>query len=88
MKTYQVVSGDTLTRIAARFGTSVETLVKLNGLANPDFIRVGQVLTIEKTKQPEAAKPNQDKTLPELLEAAMAAIDQLPEVKQLLEVLK
>ena len=43
---YTVQPGDTLTRIAARFGVSVSELVNLNNLANPNALEVGQVLTL------------------------------------------
>ena len=36
--------GDTLSSIAEQFGTTVEHLVSANGISNPDFIQVGQVL--------------------------------------------
>ncbi len=45
-ETYTVVRGDTLSRIARRFGTTVDTLVSLNGIKNKNLIRVGQVLKI------------------------------------------
>lgn len=44
--TYTVVAGDTLSGIAARYGTTVDNLVALNGIANPNKIYVGQVLKI------------------------------------------
>ncbi|HFI0147363.1 TPA: LysM peptidoglycan-binding domain-containing protein [Streptococcus suis] len=44
--TYTVKSGDTLSGIAARFGTTVSALQSLNGISNPDKIQVGQVLKI------------------------------------------
>lgn len=44
--TYTVQSGDTLSSIAARFGTSYQTLANLNGIANPNLIYVGQVLRV------------------------------------------
>lgn len=44
--TYTVVSGDTLSGIAARFGTTWEVLRDLNGIANPNLIFPGQVLTL------------------------------------------
>lgn len=47
--TYTVKWGDTLTGIAAKYNTTVNTLVKLNNIANPDYIVVGQVLTISGT---------------------------------------
>ena len=44
--TYTVVAGDTLYRIAARFGTTVAALVQANNIVNPNLIYVGQVLKI------------------------------------------
>jgi LysM repeat protein len=44
--TYVVQSGDTLYRIAARFGTNVPTLVGMNNISNPNYIYVGQVLRV------------------------------------------
>ena len=43
---YVVQPGDTLTRIAARFGTTVFRLVSLNGIANPNLIFAGQCLRV------------------------------------------
>jgi LysM repeat protein len=44
--TYTVQPGDNLFRIALRYGLSYTTLAQYNGIANPAFIRVGQVLRI------------------------------------------
>lgn len=44
---YVVQSGDNLCRIAQRFGTNVDNLVRLNGIKNPNLIRVGQRLRIK-----------------------------------------
>ena len=44
--TYTVVSGDNLTKIANRFGTTVAVLVKLNGIKNANLINVGQVIKL------------------------------------------
>jgi LysM repeat protein len=44
--TYTVHAGDTLSAIAARFGTTATALAKLNGITNPSYIRVGQVLKL------------------------------------------
>jgi len=44
--TYVVRPGDILSRIAQRFGTSAYTLARLNGIANPSLIYVGQVLRL------------------------------------------
>jgi LysM repeat protein len=44
--TYTVQPGDTLGRIAAEFGTTVDAIVQANGLSNPNLIAVGQQLQI------------------------------------------
>ncbi len=44
--TYTVRPGDTLTEIAKRFGSDWQRLADLNGLMNPNLIKVGQVLTL------------------------------------------
>ena len=45
-RAYTVQPGDTLFRIAARFGTTVDALAAANGLADPSNIKVGQTLTV------------------------------------------
>lgn len=45
-KYYIVKPGDNLTHIARRFGTTVTKLVQLNGIKNPNLIKVGQKLMI------------------------------------------
>lgn len=45
-QTYTVQSGDTLSGIASAYGTSWQRLADINGIANPDIIYPGQVLTI------------------------------------------
>lgn len=44
--TYIVQPGDTLYRIAVRYNTDVETLQRLNGIVDPNRIRVGQRLIV------------------------------------------
>ncbi|MCC7451160.1 MAG: LysM peptidoglycan-binding domain-containing protein [Anaerolineae bacterium] len=63
--TYTVQAGDTLGRIATRFGTTVAAIVQLNGIANPNLIFVGQVLKVPGATgvQPTAA-PGQPTTAP------------------------
>lgn len=43
---YTVKSGDTLSQLAIRFDTTVENIVKLNNIANPNLIFVGQRIRI------------------------------------------
>jgi LysM repeat protein len=45
-RTYIVQRGDTLTRIALRYGTSWRVLANLNGLTNPNLLYVGQKLRV------------------------------------------
>lgn len=44
--TYVVQAGDTLSSIAHTYGVSVASIVTANGIANPNFITVGQELII------------------------------------------
>lgn len=44
--TYYVQPGDTLSRIAARYGTTVAAITSYNRLWNPSLIYAGQTLTI------------------------------------------
>ena len=45
-RTHVVQRGETLTRIALRYGTSWRVLASLNGLTNPNLIYVGQRLRV------------------------------------------
>ena len=45
-QTYTVQSGDTLSGIAAKFGTTYQKIAADNGIANPNIIHPGQVLKI------------------------------------------
>ena len=45
-QTYTVQSGDTLSGIAAAYGTSWQRLADINGISNPNLIYPGQVLAI------------------------------------------
>ena len=46
MPTYKVRAGDTLGKIARRFSVSLDSIVRLNNLRNPDKIRAGTTLYI------------------------------------------
>ncbi len=57
--TYTVQPGDTLFRIAARYNTTVAALAQLNGIVNPNVIRVGQrlIVPVPGGSQPPTAVP-------------------------------
>ena len=48
--TYTVKKGDTLSGIAAKYGTTYQKIAKENNIANPNFIKVGQKLKITTKK--------------------------------------
>ena len=52
---YIVQRGDTLSRIAVRFSTTVSMLAQMNGIVNPNLIQVGQQLVIPGTGDPAPA---------------------------------
>lgn len=56
-QTYTVRSGDTLSGIAARYGTTWQHLQQLNGLADPNRIYVGQVLKVTGSAPDAAPAP-------------------------------
>lgn len=60
-ETYTVQAGDTLFRIALKFGTTVQALMDLNGLDNPNFVWVGQQLVIRSGggEAPAPAEPGE-----------------------------
>ena len=44
---YTVKSGDTLSKIASRFGTTYQKIAQMNGIGNPNRIHVGQRLKVK-----------------------------------------
>src|SRR5687768_8395655 len=57
VRSYTVVSGDTLGEIATRFGVSLEALVEINQIADAAQIEVGQILLIPSTDATLTAVP-------------------------------
>ena len=51
---YTVVLGDTLGKVSNRFGVSVDQLVKLNNIDNPNLIYVGTVLKVSENAAAKA----------------------------------
>lgn len=56
--TYIVQAGDTLSKIAARYGTTVQNLMNLNELSNANLIWVGQRLKVTGTATGKTVKPS------------------------------
>lgn len=46
MASYKIQSGDTLSAIAQRYGTDVNTLAQLNGISNPNKIYAGSTINV------------------------------------------
>ena len=54
---YTVRWGDTLSKIAWRFGDNIWNLAARNGIVNPNYIRAGQVLYVCRWVTPPAPSP-------------------------------
>ncbi len=54
--TYTVKSGDTLSGIASKYGTTYQELARINNISNPNLIYPGQVLKINATDTNVATK--------------------------------
>lgn len=48
--TYKMEAGDTVLALAARFGTTVEAIMKRNNIASPTDLKIGQELVIPTTQ--------------------------------------
>lgn len=53
---YTVKKGDTLSQIAAKYGTTYQAIAAFNGIKNPNVIRVGQKIKIPVSTAPAALK--------------------------------
>lgn len=61
---YTVKKGDTLSQIAAKYGTTYQAIAAYNGIKNPNVIRVGQKIKIPTATAPESfAKGDKAKVL-------------------------
>jgi peptidoglycan endopeptidase LytE len=60
---YRVVSGDTLSGLAARWDTTVKEIMELNGLTTT-LIRVGQVLLIPSPIEAPSEDPGSPSSTP------------------------
>ena len=80
---YTVVLGDTLGKISNRFGVSVDQLVKLNNIDNPNLIYVGTVL---KVSENAAAKAEVTVAKPEATVAKATVVENTAEKLQLKQI--
>ena len=71
--TYTVKAGDTLTKIANKYGTSVPALVSLNGIKDPNKIKTGQRIQI----------PTKEKVIHTLVDNVLKDIENLPSFQEL-----
>ncbi|UQT53461.2 peptidoglycan-binding protein [Bacillus velezensis] len=62
--TYTVKKGDVLSVIAQKTGVSMTTLQRLNGIKDPNFIKVGQVLKLTGSASPPSSGKKSSYTLP------------------------
>ena len=75
---YTVKSGDTLSGIAQKYGTTVGAIASTNGIKNVNLIYPGQVLTIPTKEE----KPTNNEVYNAFI-TCLGAIEALPEFKQL-----
>lgn len=87
-RTYTVVSGDTLSGIASRFGVTVADIVKANPntIKNPNVIIVGWKLKIP--EKLVSASGDKYSKIGKQFETALRDIRKLDSVKELSELLK
>ena len=78
---YTVKSGDTLSGIAQKYGTTVGAIASTNGIKNVNLIYPGQVLHIP-VKEVQEVKPTNNEVYNAFI-TCLGAIEALPEFKQL-----
>lgn len=59
---YTIKSGDTLSGIASRYNTTVNQIVSLNQLSNPNLIYVGQVLKLKNSQTTNSSSSSSSST--------------------------
>lgn len=76
-RTVTVKKGDTVFRIARKYGTTVESITKLNGLNNPSLIHAGQVLRlpIPASAEQKDQKAKDSRVMPILPDAVPVSLD-------------
>ncbi len=80
---YKVQKGDTLTRIAAKFNTTVNSIVAINGLAAPDSIAQGIELAIMENASGTVCRVERGDTLSEISRVYGVPVDIIMEANNL-----
>lgn len=70
---YRVQPGDTLTGIAARFGTSVGALAHANRISNPSYVRAGALLRVPTARRDGSRSHAPGATMPPSMASLVAA---------------
>ncbi|WP_342494030.1 N-acetylmuramoyl-L-alanine amidase [Bacillus sp. FSL R5-0447] len=81
--TYTVKKGDALSVIAQKNGVSMATLRSLNGIKDPNFIKVGQVLKLTGSVSSSSGKKKSSYTLPSGIFKVTSPLTKGPAVKQI-----
>lgn len=76
--TYNIKSGDTLSKIGKRYGVSVSALASLNKIKDPDKIKAGQTILI----------PTAEPDIKTLVQKAVEDVENLPSVQELLRIIE
>lgn len=83
---YKIKAGDTLSKIAATFSTTVDKIAKDNNISNPNIIHVGDLLTIKVESNSTPIESSDDK-LKTAINKCISAIENLSEYKELKKLL-
>ncbi|MEC0384628.1 peptidoglycan-binding protein [Bacillus velezensis] len=81
--TYTVKKGDALSVIAQKNGVSMATLQRLNGIKNPNFIKVGQVLKLTDSGSTPTKGKKSSYALPSGVFKVTSPLTKGPAVKQI-----
>ena len=79
-KTHQVQPGESLSAIADRYGVSMQRLIAINGISNPNQVMAGSTLVLRSTSKPKP-KPQPVAAKPKPKPAVTVAITPKPKPK-------
>lgn len=82
MATYRVRKGDTLSKIAEKYGTTVVNLAAINQIVNVNKISVGQILRL-----PSGSSGKDYSSIGKQLEVCLNDIEKLDSVQKLVSML-